>query len=191
MAERQNGKLVILSAPSGSGKTTIMKKVLRAFPRLEFSISATSRAPRHTEKDGADYYFISADTFRRKIEAGEFAEWEEVYSGLYYGTLRSEMERIWQEGKTIIFDVDVKGGMALKERFGDAALSIFIMPPSISALRERLERRGTDAPETIEKRLAKAAQELVYAERFDRVIVNDDLTAATVQTEDAIRRFIE
>lgn len=151
------GKLVIFSAPSGSGKTTIVRELLQRFPRLEFSVSATSRAPRGKERNGVDYFFLSPEEFRQAVQEDKFVEWEEVYSGTCYGTLRSEMERIWQKGNVIVFDVDVIGGLNLKRIFGDRACAIFIMPPSIETLRERLVKRGTDSPETIECRVAKAS----------------------------------
>lgn len=186
----KTGKLVILSAPSGSGKTTIMKEVVRTFPQLEFSISATSRAPRGTEQNGIDYYFVTAGQFRADIQAGAFVEWEEVYDGTHYGTLCAEVERIWDKGNTIIFDVDVRGGVNLKNIFGDRALSIFIMPPSVDELRERLMLRGTDSPEAIEKRVAKAGEEMRYAPQFDRIVVNDVLETAVAEVKEAIRQFI-
>ncbi len=186
----KTGKLVILSAPSGSGKTTIMKQVVGTFPQLEFSISATSRAPRGEERDGVDYYFVTAEQFRADVEAGAFVEWEEVYGGTLYGTLRAEVERIWDKGHTIIFDVDVKGGVNLKKIFGDRALSIFIMPPSVGELRRRLTLRGTDSPEAIEKRVAKAEEEMMYAPQFDLTVVNDVLEAAVEEVERAIGGFL-
>lgn len=186
----KTGKLVILSAPSGSGKTTIMKQVVGTFPQLEFSISATSRAPRGQERDGVDYYFVTAEQFHANIEADAFVEWEEVYGGTMYGTLRAEVERIWDNGHTIIFDVDVKGGVNLKSIFGDRALSIFIMPPSVCELRKRLTLRGTDSPEAIEKRVAKAEEEMMYAPQFDLIVVNDVLDTAVAEVEQAIRKFI-
>lgn len=169
------GKLVIFSAPSGSGKTTIVRELLQRFPRLEFSVSATSRAPRGKERNGVDYFFLSPEEFRQAVQEDKFVEWEEVYSGTCYGTLRSEMERIWQKGNVIVFDVDVIGGLNLKRIFGDRACAIFIMPPSIETLRERLVKRGTDSPETIECRVAKAEFELTKAPKFDHVVINDDL----------------
>ena len=157
------GKLIIFSAPSGSGKTTIVRKLLERMPQLEFSISATSRAPRGTERNGVDYYFLSAEEFRKAVEEGRFVEWEEVYAGTCYGTLRSELERIWSKGHTILFDVDVMGGINLKRIFGRDACSIFIMPPSIEELERRLQQRGTDAPEVIARRVAKAGFYLTKA----------------------------
>lgn len=184
------GKLVIFSAPSGSGKTTIVKRMLELFPQLEFSISATSRDPRGNEKNGIDYHFLTADEFAAKVANDEFVEWEEVYKGTCYGTLKSEIERIWSKGNVIIFDVDVMGGLNLKRIFGAEACSIFIMPPSIEELRRRLEGRGTDAPEVIEKRVAKAEFELGKADGFDCKVVNDDLEQAVEETADIIRKFI-
>lgn len=184
-------KIIILSAPSGSGKTTIMKSVVADFPQLEFSVSATSRAPRGNERHGVEYYFMTPEQFLADVAAGRFVEWEEVYQGCYYGTLHAEMERIRAQGKAIIFDVDVRGGVRLKKLFGDDALSIFIMPPSVEALRERLEARGTDAPEAIERRVAKAAEEIAYAPQFDCVVVNDRLEPAIAAVEEAIGNFLK
>jgi guanylate kinase len=168
-------KVVIFSAPSGSGKTTVVKHLISKFPRLEFSISATSRQPRGTEVDGKDYYFLSEEEFLKKISTGAFVEYEQVYQGSYYGTLKSEVERIWSNGNIILFDVDVKGGVSLKTYFGDNALSVFIQAPSPEELRRRLEKRGTDSPEAIDRRVAKAAEEMEYADKFDVVLINDDL----------------
>lgn len=184
------GKLLIFSAPSGSGKTTIVRRLLEQFSNLEFSISATSRAPRGVEKNGVDYYFLSAEEFAEAVAANKFVEWEEVYKGTCYGTLRSEMERIWNKGNIILFDVDVMGGIRLKEIFGEDALSIFVMPPSIEELRRRLEGRGTDAPEVIEKRIAKASFELTKAPEFDRQVVNDNLEVAVSQVAEIVKNFI-
>lgn len=185
------GKLIIFSAPSGSGKTTIVHRLMGVVEGLEFSVSATSRAPRGVEQNGKDYYFLSGEEFDQKIAEDAFVEWEEVYAGTKYGTLRSELERIWAKGHTIIFDVDVKGGVRLKEIFGSQALSIFIMPPSIEELRNRLVGRATDSPEKIELRVAKAGEELTYAERFDRVIVNDDLEEAVAGVRKVVEEFIK
>lgn len=184
------GKLLIFSAPSGSGKTTIVRRLLEQFSNLEFSISATSRAPRGAEKNGVDYYFLTAEEFAEAVAADKFVEWEEVYKGTCYGTLRSEMERIWTKGNVILFDVDVMGGIRLKEIFGEDAMSIFVMPPSIEELRHRLEGRGTDAPEVIEKRIAKASFELTKAPEFDRQVINDDLEVAVSQVAEIVKNFI-
>lgn len=184
------GKLIIFSAPSGSGKTTIVKELLKIFPQFEFSISATSRAPRGQEQNGVDYFFLTQEEFRAKVKADEFVEWEEVYNGTCYGTLKSEMERIWSKGNVIIFDVDVMGGISLKRIFGEAACSIFIMPPSIEELRRRLEGRGTDSQETIEKRVAKADFEISKAEAFDHIIINDVLEEAVSTAQRTIEEFL-
>ncbi len=184
------GKLIIFSAPSGSGKTTIVRRLLAVFPQFEFSVSATSRKPRGTERDGVDYFFLTQEEFSRRVEAGDFVEWEEVYGGTCYGTLRSEMERIWAKGNVIVFDVDVMGGINLKHIFGDNACSIFIMPPSVEELRRRLEGRGTDSAETIEKRVAKASFELSKSGEFDHIVVNDVLDDAVAQVERIIREFL-
>lgn len=184
------GKLLIFSAPSGSGKTTIVRRLLEQFSNLEFSISATSRAPRGVEKNGVDYYFLTAEEFAEAVASDKFVEWEEVYKGTCYGTLRSEMERIWSKGNVILFDVDVMGGIRLKEIFGEDAMSIFVMPPSIEELRRRLEGRGTDAPEVIEKRIAKASFELTKAPEFDRQVVNDDLEVAVAEVAEIVKNFI-
>ncbi len=184
------GKVLIFSAPSGSGKTTIVRHLLERFPELEFSISATSRAPRGEERDGVDYYFMDAAEFRTRVEAGEFIEWEEVYAGTCYGTLRAEIDRIWDRGHVVVFDVDVVGALNIKKLFGDQALSIFIMPPSVAELRRRLEGRGTDSAEAIERRLAKAEQEIGYAPKFDRVVVNDDLQVAYAEAVQVVGDFL-
>ena len=186
----EQGKLIIFSAPSGSGKTTIVKELLKVFPQFEFSISATSRAPRGTEQNGVDYFFLTQEEFRQKMSEDAFVEWEEVYNGTCYGTLKSEMERIWSKGNIIIFDVDVMGGINLKKIFGEVACSIFIMPPSVEVLRERLIGRATDSMETIEKRVAKAEFEISKAQEFDHVIVNDILNEAVEQTKQVISGFI-
>ena len=184
------GKLIIFSAPSGSGKTTIVRRLMEIVEGLEFSVSATSRAPRGVEQDGHDYYFLSGEEFDKRIAEDAFVEWEEVYAGTKYGTLRSELERIWSKGHTILFDVDVKGGVRLKEIFGPQALSIFVMPPSIEELRRRLEGRATDSPEKIEQRIGKAGEELGYADRFDLTIINANLDTAVEQVREAVVRFI-
>ncbi|MFI3306476.1 MAG: guanylate kinase [Rikenellaceae bacterium] len=186
-----DNKLIIFSAPSGSGKSTIVAELLKHFPQMEFSISATSRAPRGVERDGVEYFFLSQEEFARRVEGGHFVEWEEVYAGTCYGTLRSEMERIWAKGNVIVFDVDVVGGLRLKSIFGDAALALFIMPPSVEELRRRLVGRATDSVEVIEKRVAKAAQEIATAPQFDSVVVNDDLAQAVAESVSIITQFVE
>lgn len=185
-----NRKAVIFSAPSGSGKSTIVSHILKLHPELKFSVSAASRAPRGDEKDGVAYWFISADEFRKRIADNEFVEYEEVYPGSFYGTLKSEVERIWDNGDAIIFDVDVKGGVNLKKYFGDRALSVFIQAPSVEVLRQRLVSRATDSPEAIERRVAKAAEEMTYADKFDHIIVNDDLQKAYADAERLVSDFL-
>jgi guanylate kinase len=184
------GKLIIFSAPSGAGKTTIVRHLLGKDLNLEFSISATSRGMRHNEIDGKDYYFLTPEEFRSKIEHDEFLEWEEVYAGTYYGTLKSEVERIRNLGKHVVFDVDVIGGSNIKRYFGAEALAVFIQPPSVDELRKRLISRSTDTVEVIEKRVAKAEYELTFAAQFDIVIINEDLTRAFEEAEKCIREFI-
>lgn len=190
MSRITEGKVVIFSAPSGAGKSTIIGRLLEKFPRLEFSISCTSRPPRGKEVHGREYYFLSNDEFKARAGAGEFVEWEEVYPGTCYGTLRSEVDRIWEKGSVIVFDVDVKGGVNLKKTFGASALSVFIMPPSVEELRRRLEGRGTDAPEVIDRRVAKAEFELTKAPEFDHIVVNDSLDEAIAETTRIIDKFI-
>lgn len=186
----QTGKLIIFSAPSGSGKSTIIQYLLTQGLNLAFSISATSRAPRGTEKDGVEYYFLTPDEFRRRIAEGDFLEYEEVYTDKFYGTLKSEVERLTALGKNVIFDVDVVGGVNIKRFYGERALSIFIQPPSVEELRRRLVGRATDAPEVIESRLAKAEYEMSFASKFDRVIINDDLTTAENEALNIIQDFL-
>ncbi|MFI3292914.1 MAG: guanylate kinase [Rikenellaceae bacterium] len=183
-------KLIIFSAPSGSGKSTIINQLLTKFPELEFSISATSRAPRGEEQDGKEYYFLSSEEFSARAQQDEFVEWEEVYTGTCYGTLKCEMERIWAKGNTIIFDVDVMGGVRLKSIFGSDACSIFVMPPSVEELRRRLVGRATDAMDVIEKRVAKAEAEIAKSPEFDHIIINDILEDAVSATEDVIAKFL-
>lgn len=184
------GKILIFSAPSGSGKSTLVNHLLSLGIPLGFSISATSRAPRGEEQHGKEYYFLSVEEFRRRVANDEFVEYEEVYDGCYYGTLKSELERVWNEGKCIVFDVDVVGGVNIKKMFGDKAMSIFVQPPSVEELRRRLEGRGTDSAEKIEQRLAKAEYELGFATQFDRVIVNDELQKAKCDVERVVRDFL-
>lgn len=185
------GKVLIFSAPSGAGKSTIVGHLLKLYDNFEFSVSATSRAPRGEEKDGVEYYFISAGRFRELIAQDAFVEYEEVYEDHYYGTLKSEVERIWSKGNVILFDVDVKGGVNLKKYFGDSALSVLIVPPSMEALEQRLRGRGTDSEENIRMRLDKASSELEFAMgRFDRELVNDDLQTAFNDAEKMVNEFL-
>ena len=184
------GKLIIFSAPSGSGKSTIINYLLQQSLRLRFSISATSRAPRGTEKNGVEYYFLTPEAFKARIAKGDFLEYEEVYTDKFYGTLKSEVERILNEGDNVIFDVDVVGGCNIKRFYGDRALSVFIQPPSIEELRKRLFGRGTDTPEVIESRIAKAEYELSFAEKFDTVVINDDLETAKAKALQVIQAFL-
>lgn len=184
------GKLIIFSAPSGAGKTTIVHRIMEQDGQFSFSISATSRKPRENEQDGKDYYFLSPEQFRYKIEHGDFLEWEEVYQNQYYGTLRSEVERIREAGKHVIFDVDVVGGLNIKKAFGDEALAIFVMPPDEETLAQRLKSRGTEDEESLNKRLSKARQELEMAPQFDIQIVNDDLIETINQTKSIIHKFL-
>ena len=184
------GKVVIFSAPSGSGKTTIVRRLLEQYTQFEFSISATSRAPRGQEQDGVDYYFLTPEAFAEKVKADAFVEWEEVYAGTSYGTLKSEVERIWSKGNVILFDVDVMGGINLKRIFGDDACSIFIMPPSVEELRCRLVGRATDTMEVIEKRVAKASFEIEKAPQFDHTVINDDLEKAVEDTRTILNNFL-
>ncbi len=184
------GKLIIFSAPSGSGKSTIINYLLQQSLRLRFSISATSRAPRGTEQNGVEYYFLTPAEFKARIAKGDFLEYEEVYTDKFYGTLKSEVERILNEGDNVIFDVDVVGGCNIKRFYGDKALSVFIQPPSIEELRKRLVGRGTDTPEVIESRIAKAEYELGFADKFDTVVINDDLETAKAQALQVIQDFL-
>ena len=184
------GKLIIFSAPSASGNATIITYLLQQSLRLRFSISATSRAPRGTEKNGVEYYFLTPAEFKARIAKGDFLEYEEVYTDKFYGTLKSEVERILDEGDNVIFDVDVVGGCNIKHYYGERALSVFIQPPSIEELRKRLVGRGTDTPEVIESRIAKAEYELSFADKFDTVVINDDLETAKANALQVIRTFL-
>lgn len=185
------GKVIVFSAPSGSGKSTIVNYLLKRNADLEFSVSATSRSPRGKEVHGREYYFFTAEEFMDRVAGNEFLEYEEVYPGCYYGTLHSEVERIWRKGHAVVFDVDVIGGQNIKKKFGGDALAVFIQPPSADALRRRLEGRGTDAPEKIEERLAKAEYEMSFAGQFDLVIVNDCLEDAQREAEEKVREFMD
>ncbi|MCK5537635.1 MAG: guanylate kinase [Bacteroidales bacterium] len=184
------GKLIIFSAPSGSGKTTIVKKIMLMIPQLAFSVSATTRPIRGTEQNNVDYYFLSVDEFRERINKSEFAEWEEVYENRFYGTLKKEIERLWAKGKHVVFDVDVKGGMNLKKLYKEQALAIFVKAPSIDVLRERLNARNTDTEEDIENRVEKAAYEMAFSDEFDVVVVNNNLDEAVEKTYDLVSDFV-
>lgn len=186
-----SNKVIIFSAPSGSGKSTIVSHILKLHPEMEFSVSATSRAPRGQERNGIEYHFFTADEFRKMIAEDKFVEYEEVYAGSFYGTLKSEVQRIWDKGHVIIFDVDVKGGVNLKKYFGDKALSVFIQAPSVEELRKRLVARGTDSAEAIAKRVAKASEEMTYADKFDYVLVNNDLQKAYAEAEKVVDDFLQ
>lgn len=187
----KEGKIIIISAPSGCGKSTIIGRLLeRGEIDMQFSVSATSRSPRAGEVDGVHYRFLSESRFRELIERDEFVEYEEVYPGRFYGTLRSEIERVCGEGHNVILDIDVKGGVNVKRIYGDRAVSIFIMPPSVEELRRRLVSRATDAPEVIEERVAKAAYEITFAPQFDHTVVNEDLDMAVMETDTIIKDFV-
>jgi guanylate kinase len=186
----ENGKLVIFSAPSGAGKTTIVHHLLKTFPELEFSVSATSRPLRGDEQHGVDYYFFTVEEFRKRVAENEFVEWEEVYPGQMYGTLQAEVDRIWRKGHHVIFDVDVKGGINLAKKFGERALSVFVMPPSVEALEKRLRSRATEPEEKIQMRIAKAKSELDDAVYFDTVLLNDNLEEALKRAEEIVQRFL-
>ena len=186
-----SGKLIIFSAPSGSGKTTLVRHILKTYPnQIEFSISATSRPKRGVEVNGKDYYYLSIDEFKQKVANNEFLEWEEVYAGTHYGTLRAEVDRIWAKNKAVIFDIDVEGGLNLKNQFGEKALAVFVMPPSIKILEERLHSRSTDSKESIARRIAKAEKELKTAELFDVFILNENLDEACAKAEEIVQDFM-
>ncbi len=190
MSLRQN-KIIIIAAPSGSGKTSVVRHLLKVMPdQLAFSISCATRLPRNYEKDKVDYYFIPVEEFKHKIETDEFVEWEMVYEGKYYGTLRSEMERIWQQYKTPLLDVDVKGGINVQQQYPHQSLSLFIEPPSIDELERRLKGRGTETPETLQARIFKASYELSFKQQFDHIIVNDTLERACAEAEKVVRQFL-
>ncbi|MCA0430583.1 MAG: guanylate kinase [Bacteroidetes bacterium] len=185
-------KLIIFSAPSGSGKTTIVRHLLKTFPnQIDFSISATSRPKRGVEENGKDYFYLSVDEFKKRVLKNEFLEWEEVYAGTHYGTLKSEVQKIWDAGKAVIFDIDVEGGLNLKNQFKDQALAVFVMPPSIKILEERLHLRQTDSAESIARRVAKAEKELKTAELFDVFIINEILEDACAKAEEVVKKFLK
>src|SRR6201996_9361176 len=184
-------KIIIITAPSGAGKTSITRFLLGKYPnKLAFSVSAATRSPRSYEKDGEDYYFLSLDTFKQKIQHSEFVEWEMVYEGKYYGTLKSELERVWAAGKTPLLDIEVKGAIHIREQFPDSTLALFIEPPSVDELRRRLEARGTETVESLMARVNKASYEISFKHHFDKIIVNDDLTKACKEAEIAIDNFV-
>ena len=184
-----NGKLIVITAPSGAGKTSITRYLLNKYPKLVFSISAATRQPRGNERNGVDYYFMTLEEFREKIKSNDFVEWEMVYEGKYYGTLKQELERIWAAGKTPILDIDVKGAIHVQQQFPKNTLTIFVQPPSVEELKKRLEGRGTETPENILTRLNKATYEISFNHSFDKVIINDDLKVACAETETAIKEF--
>ncbi|NOT52543.1 MAG: guanylate kinase [Chitinophagaceae bacterium] len=186
-----NNKLIIIAAPSGAGKTSVTKHLLKAFPaQLIFSISCATRPPRNHEKHGVDYYFISADEFKRRIDTKEFAEWEMVYEGKYYGTLKKELDRIWKQHKAPLLDVDVQGGISIQKQYPQQSLSLFIEPPSMEELARRLKARGTESPESLKARLEKASVEMTFKDRFDHIIVNDVLEEACKEAEEIVRKFL-
>lgn len=186
----ENGKLFIITAPSGAGKTTIVRHLLNTFDQLGFSVSATTRARRPHEAEGKDYYFMEIADFKKLVEAGAFLEWEEVYEGQFYGTLKKEVDRLLAEGKNVVFDIDVEGALNLKQEYGDRALSIFIKPPSKEVLKERLKNRKTETPESLKKRIEKAEKELAFENKFDKVLVNKQLEKAQQQAENFVREFL-
>lgn len=184
------GKLIILTAPSGSGKTSITRFLIGKYPQLAFSISATTRAPRGEEKDGHEYYFLSVSDFKKKIDDKAFIEWEMVYEGKYYGTLKSELERMWMAGKVPMLDIDVQGAIHVQQKFAGDCLSIFIQPPSLEELKRRLESRGTESAESLQTRISKASYELSFSHQFSKVILNDNLDRACAETEQVVKDFL-
>ncbi|MBR4917668.1 MAG: guanylate kinase [Bacteroidales bacterium] len=185
------GKVIIVSAPSGAGKTSIVRHLLEEVPELKFSISATTRHKRDYEEDGKDYYFITPDQFKERLANDEFLEWQEVYKDQYYGSLKCEVERIWNNGQTVIFDVDVLGGLNIKKFYGDNALAVFIEPPTIEELVNRLKKRGTETEESLKKRVDKAEYEMSFADQFDKIVLNDDLKTAQQEMIDLVQDFLE
>ncbi len=183
-------KIIIITAPSGAGKTSITRHLMKTFPQLDFSVSAATRNPRGTEKNGVDYHFITTEAFQEKIQHNEFVEWEMVYEGKYYGTLKSEMERIWNENKIPVLDIDVKGAIHVQQQYPHSSLSIFIQAPSIAELRKRLESRGTETAESLAARINKASYELSFRDQFNKTIVNDDLQRACAEAESIVAGFI-
>lgn len=185
-----NKKIIIITAPSGAGKTSITQYLLERFPQLSFSISATTRSPRENEVDGKDYYFISIDAFKQKIQSGEFVEWEMVYEGKYYGTLKTELVRLWKEKKCPLLDIDVKGAIHIQQQYPDSTLSIFIEPPSVRELARRLASRGTETEESLQTRINKAEYEMSFSHHFDHIVVNDDLQEACEEAEKLVSEFL-
>ncbi len=183
-------KILIITAPSGAGKTSITKFLMEKYPVLAFSVSAATRQPRGNEKDGADYYFISSDSFKQKIQQSEFLEWEMVYEGKYYGTLKSEIDRIWSEGKVPVLDIDVKGAIHVQQQFNEGTLSLFIEPPSVAELKNRLQGRGTETEESLAARVNKASYELSLKEHFDKIVVNEDLQKACAEASEIVKAFL-
>lgn len=189
--EKENSRLVLFCGPSGSGKTTLVRHLMARFPQLQFSVSATTRPPRNGERDGVDYHFLSVDEFKRRIDAGEFLEWEQVYEGRYYGTRKTDVDLILALGKVVLFDVDVEGGLRLREYYGDRLLDIFIMPPSIDELHKRLQLRSTESAESLLARIKKAEKELEYAFRFNHILVNNDLETTRKEAEQLVADFLQ
>lgn len=185
-----NGKLIVFSAPSGAGKTSIVRALLERMPELAFSVSACSRPRRHGEVHGKDYYFLSTESFRNNISKGNFLEWEEVYPGSFYGTLKSEVYKIWEAGRHVLFDVDVVGGLNIKKQYPEQTLAVFVMPPSVEELKKRLQIRGTETPESLKKRIGKAKQEITCADQFDKIVVNDILETAINEAEILVKAFL-
>lgn len=183
------GRIIVITAPSGSGKTTLVKRILNACPHLEFSISACTRNPRQGEVHARDYYFYSEDEFKRLIDEDAFVEWEMVYTGKYYGTLKAELQRIWDEGRVPLVDIDVQGALAIRDKFPESSITIFIEAPSLEILRQRLHARGTETEHSIEERVSKAAHELTFAPRFDKIVINEDLEIATKELMDIVGDF--
>jgi guanylate kinase len=183
-------KIIIITAPSGAGKTSITKFLMQEFPVLTFSVSAATRQARGTEKDGTDYYFISTDSFKQKIQQNEFIEWEMVYEGKYYGTLKSELQRIWDEGKVPVLDIDVKGAIHVQQQFNEGTLSLFIEPPSVAELKKRLQSRGTETEESLAARVNKASYELSFKDHFDEIIINEELSKACAEAQKIVVNFL-
>lgn len=190
MNNKKQGKLIVLVAPSGSGKTTIAKRMLSTFPKVKFSISATTRKPREGEKNGADYFYLSNTAFKNKIDEGKFVEWEKFYDGTHYGTLHSEVDKMMEKGYFPLLDIEVKGATNIKRLYGDQCVTIFIQPPSLDELKKRLVKRGTETKESLQKRLTRAEKELKYADKFDYIVINDNLDQACKEVESILKTFI-